>query len=46
MELQELNQEDLADYAPQSRISEILNGKCTIDKEVAKRLAKRSASKL
>jgi HTH-type transcriptional regulator / antitoxin HigA len=41
MEQQGLKQEDLADCAPQSRISEILNGKSTISKEIAKRLAKR-----
>ena len=41
MEQQGLKQEDLADCAPQSRISEILNGKRTISKEIAKRLAKR-----
>jgi HTH-type transcriptional regulator / antitoxin HigA len=41
MEQQGLKQEDLADCAPQSRISEILSGKRTISKEIAKRLAKR-----
>ncbi len=41
MEQQGLKQEDLADCAPQSRISEILNGKRTVSKEIAKRLAKR-----
>jgi HTH-type transcriptional regulator / antitoxin HigA len=41
MEQQGLKQEDLADCAPQSRISEILNGKRTISKEIARRLAKR-----
>jgi HTH-type transcriptional regulator / antitoxin HigA len=37
MEQQGLKQADLADCAPQSRISEILNGKRTISKEIAKR---------
>jgi HTH-type transcriptional regulator / antitoxin HigA len=41
MEQQGLKQEDLADCAPQSRISAILSGKRTISKEIAKRLAKR-----
>jgi HTH-type transcriptional regulator / antitoxin HigA len=41
MEQQGLKQEDLADCAPQSRISEILSGKRTISKEIARRLAKR-----
>jgi hypothetical protein len=41
MEQQGLKQEDLADCAPQSCISEILNGKRTISKEIAKCLAKR-----
>lgn len=36
-----LKQEDLADCAPQSRISDILNGKRSISKEVAKNLARR-----
>lgn len=36
-----LKQEDLADCAPQSRISDILNGKRAISKEIAKRLARR-----
>ncbi len=36
-----LKQEDLADCAPQSRISEILNGKRSISKDIAKKLAKR-----
>lgn len=37
----ELRQEDLADCAPQSRISEILNGRRAISKDVARRLAHR-----
>lgn len=41
MEQHGLRQEDLADCAPQSRISEILAGKRTISKEIAKRFAKR-----
>lgn len=36
-----LKQEDLADCAPQSRISEILNGKRAVSKEIAKKLARR-----
>ena len=36
-----LKQEDLADCAPQSRISDILNGKRGISKDIAKRLARR-----
>ncbi|HEY4034629.1 MAG TPA: helix-turn-helix domain-containing protein [Ktedonobacteraceae bacterium] len=36
-----LKQEDLADCAPQSRISDILNGKRSISKEIAKKLARR-----
>ena len=36
-----LNQENLSDCAPQSRISDILNGKRSISKEIAKRLAQR-----
>ena len=36
-----LNQEDVGDCAPQSRISDILNGKSSISKEIAKRLAQR-----
>ena len=36
-----LKQEDLADCAPQGRISEILSGKRAISKEVAKNLARR-----
>lgn len=36
-----LKQADLADCAPQHRISEILNGKRAISKELAKKLARR-----
>jgi len=36
-----LKQEDLADIAPQHRISEMLNGKRGISKAVAKKLAQR-----
>jgi HTH-type transcriptional regulator/antitoxin HigA len=41
MEQQGLKQEDLADCAPQSRISDILKGKRAISKASAKKLAKR-----
>jgi HTH-type transcriptional regulator/antitoxin HigA len=41
MEQHGLKQEDLTDCAPQSRISDILNGKRTASKEIAKRLAQR-----
>ena len=41
MEQHGLKQEDLADCAPQSRISDILSGKRSISKEIAKRLAHR-----
>ena len=41
MEQHGLSQSDLADCAPQSRISEILNGRRDISKELAKALAKR-----
>ena len=41
MEQHGLNQEDLSDCAPQSRISEILAGKREISKENAKRFARR-----
>jgi HTH-type transcriptional regulator / antitoxin HigA len=41
MEQHGLIQSDLADCAPQSRISEILNGRREISKELAKELAKR-----
>ena len=43
MEQHGLTQTDLADCAPQSRISEILNGKREISKEIAKALANRFA---
>ncbi|MHB1515500.1 MAG: helix-turn-helix domain-containing protein [Acidiferrobacteraceae bacterium] len=36
-----LKQEDLADCAPQGRISDILNGKRSISKDIAKKLARR-----
>ena len=41
MEQHNLSQTDLADCAPQSRISEILNGRREISKELAKALARR-----
>ncbi len=41
MEQHDLKQEDLADCAPQSRISDILNGKRAISKDIAKKLARR-----
>lgn len=41
MEQHGLKQEDLTDCAPQSRISDILNGKRGISKDIAKRLARR-----
>lgn len=41
MEQHGLSQSDLKDCAPQSRISEILNGKREISKDLAKALAKR-----
>ena len=41
MEQHGLKQEDLRDCAPQSRISDILAGKRSISKEIAKRLAQR-----
>ncbi|WP_295390491.1 helix-turn-helix domain-containing protein, partial [uncultured Thiodictyon sp.] len=41
MEQHDLKQEDLADCAPQSRISDILNGKRPISKDIAKKLARR-----
>jgi HTH-type transcriptional regulator / antitoxin HigA len=41
MEQQGLTQSDLAGCAPQSRISEILNGRREISKDLAKALAKR-----
>jgi HTH-type transcriptional regulator/antitoxin HigA len=36
-----LKQEDLAECAPQNRISDILGGKRSISKEIAKNLARR-----
>lgn len=41
MEQHGLKQEDLGDCAPQSRISDILSGKRSISKQIAKRLAHR-----
>ena len=41
MEQHGLKQEDLADCAPQSRISDILSGRRSISKEIAKQLAHR-----
>ena len=41
MDQHRLKQEDLADIAPQSRISEILSGKRAISKGIAKKLAER-----
>ncbi len=41
MEQHGLKQEDLGDCAPQSRISDILSGKRSISKEIAKRFAHR-----
>ncbi len=41
MEQQGLKQHDLTDCAPQGRISDILNGKRTISKDLAKCFAKR-----
>ena len=41
MEQHGLKQEDLADCAPQSRISDILNGRRPPSKEIAKKLAQR-----
>ena len=41
MEQHGFKQDDLGDCAPQSRISDILNGKRSISKEIAKRLALR-----
>jgi len=41
MEQHGLKQDDLADCAPQSRISDFLNGKREISKEIAKRFAAR-----
>ncbi len=41
MEQHGLKQEDLADCAPQSRISDILNGRRDVSKDIAKKLARR-----
>ena len=41
MDQHKLKQEDMGDCAPQGRISDILNGKRSISKEVAKRFAQR-----
>jgi HTH-type transcriptional regulator/antitoxin HigA len=41
MEQHKLKQEDLSECAPQSHISEILNGKRSISKDTAKKLARR-----
>ena len=41
MEQHGLKQEDLGDCAPQSRISDILSGRRSISKEIAKQLAHR-----
>lgn len=41
MEQHGLKQEDLADCAPQGRISDILSGRRGVSKEVARRLARR-----
>lgn len=41
MDQHNLKQDDLADCAPQSRISDILSGNRSISKEIAKRLAQR-----
>lgn len=41
MQEHDLRQDDLADCAPQSRISEILNGRRAISKNVAKALSRR-----
>jgi len=41
MEQHGLKQEDLADCAPQSRISDILNGRRAVSKGIAKKLAQR-----
>ena len=41
MESRGLRQEDLADCAPQGRISDILNGRRSVSKGVAKALARR-----
>ena len=41
MEQHGLKQDDLSDCAPQSRISDILNGRRAISKDIAKAMAKR-----
>jgi HTH-type transcriptional regulator / antitoxin HigA len=41
MDQHQLKQQDLSDCAPQGRISDILNGKRAISKDMAKRLAAR-----
>lgn len=41
MEQHGLKQEDLADCAPQGRISDILNGRRPVSKQIAKKLAQR-----
>ena len=41
MEQHGLKHEDLSDCAPRSRISDILNGRRAISKEIAKRLGRR-----
>ena len=41
MEQHDLKQSDLSDCMPPSRVSEILNGRREISKEIAKKLAKR-----
>ena len=41
MDQHELNQDDLADCAPQGRISDILNGRRAISKDIARKLARR-----
>lgn len=41
MEQHGLKQEDLGDCAPQSRISDIVNGRRSVSKEIAKKLARR-----
>ena len=41
MQQHALKQEDLVDCAPQSRISDILNGRRAISKDLAKKLARR-----
>ena len=41
MDQHNLKQQDLADCAPQSRISDILNGRRGVSKEIAKKLARK-----